>query len=212
MIYYIITLVFIIMTLTRTLIAISFIFSVLFILRKSSNLKKILSVVVIIISIYFISQMSFVRIMMRETEKQTAHWENDIRVRSADYFLHHFSPTTVAKIFGNGQPYQNTHYDYFVGQILGKRYGYFTDDIGYIGIYVTFGILAIIALFLVFYRMVKIKLPDEYEYIRYFMYFIFITSIIIGVAISPDYIPSIVFAIYIMSSKDLSQSYHRKIL
>ena len=72
--------------------------------------------------------------------------------------------------------------------------------------YVRYGILAILASFIFIYRMIKTKVPEEYLYIKYFMYFVFIVSIIIGVVISPDYIPSIVLATYILSSKDLTQS------
>ncbi len=205
LIIYLITLICIVMTLTRTLISISFILSALYILRKSSYLTKILSIFIIGSSIYLISQMSFFKFLTIETQKQSENWQNDIRVRSADFYLHHFSPNTFAKIFGNGIPSQNSGYENYVNRIK-IRYGYYLSDIGYIGLYVKYGLLAVIALFIFFYRITITKIPEEYLYIKYFLYFVFIISIIIESVTSYAYIPSIVLATYILSSKDLTQS------
>ena len=149
--------------------------------------------------------MTFFKILTRETQEQSEKWENYIRIRAADYYLHHFSPNSFAKIFGNGQSTKNSDYDVFT-QKLEKRYGYFTGDIGYLGIYVMYGFFSIVALLIIFFRITKTTVLEEYLYVKYFLYFSFIVSIIIPTFTSPDYIPSIVFAIYILTKKDVQGS------
>lgn len=206
LILYISTLIFIVMTLTRTLIGVSFVLSALFTIHNSSYLKKILAIVIVSLSIYLISQISYFQIMFQETQGQSQQWDKDIRIRAANYYLHQFSPNIVTKVFGNGNPAGDSEYGNFVKYQLQSKHRYFLSDLGYIGIYVTYGFLSLIALLILFIKVVKTKVSNDYLFVKYFLYFIFIVSIIIPVFVYPDYIPSIVFAIYILYKQELEQS------
>jgi hypothetical protein len=198
----IITIVFIILTLTRQLIAVSFLFLSLFALYKAKQLYKIGAVIVIASIFSIISQMSFFKLLSDQTISEASNFENNIRVKSAEFYLNNFSPNIFTKVLGNGEPYDSAYNDYMTYLELGL--GFFTSDIGYIGLYIKFGLLAIVAYLVLILRTIKIQASDDYLYCKYFLYFVFVTSILGNCTFSTDFIISIVLALYILSYKDLS--------
>jgi hypothetical protein len=172
LIIFIITIISIIMLLTRTLMAVSFIFLALFILRKSSYTKRILATIIIGGFVILLSQMNFFQILVDKTMIQTANLSDEIRIRSARFFLNEFSPNILAKIFGNGLPYQDNNYSNYIAY-LGNSLGFYTSDLGYIGLYIQFGVFSIFAYFILIYKTFKISVPEKYLYCKYFLYFIF---------------------------------------
>lgn len=205
LIVFIITVIMIIATLTRTLLASSFMVITLYILRKSSNIKKIFAMIAILAFILIISQMDFFQILVGETKSQIKEIDSEIRIRSLRFFLHDFSPNIIAKIIGNGMPYQDSGYASYVSN-LGRSLGYYSSDLGFFGLYVRFGVISILAYFLIIYRTIKVPVHEDYLYCKYFLYFIFICSITVDATFSPKYIPAIALAIYIISHKDVSRS------
>jgi hypothetical protein len=203
LVIFIITLVFIIMILTRTLIAISFIFLALFALHKSKNMNKIIAVLFIAIGFFVISQMNFFKSLSNQTISQTSNIKNDIRIKAADFYLNHFSPNTFTKIFGNGEPYPDSSYGDYMWHLEAEE-RLFLSDIGYIGLYTKFGLLAILAYIIIIIKTIKLAVPEEYLYLKYFLYFVFIISIILSSTFSTDFIIPIVLALFTISSNDLS--------
>jgi hypothetical protein len=193
----------IIMLLTRTLIVVSFTLMTLFSLRKSNFFKKLLVILIISGSIFTISQMEFFQILVEHTIEQSEDMENNIRILAATYYLNDFSPNIFSKIFGNGQAYKESIYD-SRREYLENELGYYQSDIGYIGLYSKFGILAILAYLILIYKTFKVAIPDEYLYCKYYLYFIFIISIIIDAPFNSGFITSIIFATYILNSKSSS--------
>ncbi len=208
LIVYLVSMVFVIMTLTRSLIIASFLISVLFILRNSSITKKIISVLFICSFSYFITQMNFFQILMEQTQEQSENVSEDVRVQAAGYFLSDFSPDIFSKIFGNGEPSVKTSYSSFTTNLTEDE-GFYQSDVGYIGLYSKFGILAIIAYIILIYKTFKISTTNKYMYVKYFLYFIFISSIIIDAPFNTNYIPAICFAFYILSTERLHDSYKK---
>ena len=198
------------MLLTRTLLVVSFILMTLFILRKSSFIKKVLTILLIVSSIYIISQMNFFQLLVKQTIEESDNKKDNIRVLAATYYLNDFSPNIFSMIFGNGVAYKESslgsHTDH-----LEKDLGYYQEDVGYIGFYSKFGLLAILAYLILIYKTYKVAIPDEYLYCKYYLYFIFIISIIIDAPFNIGYITSIVFAAYILNSKDLSQIKNKRV-
>jgi hypothetical protein len=202
LILYFITFVCVLMSLTRTLIFASFVVSALYILRNSSFIKKILAILLIGFFTYFVSQLDFFQILLKQTQSQTKNFQDDVRMKAVYYYLSDFSPNTFTKIFGNGQAYGKTEYGRFVDKIE-RGYGYFAVDIGYIGLYTKFGILAILAYLLILIGTLKIKVPDEYLYCKYYLYYVFAISVIIDSTFDSGYIIPISFCIYIIATKGI---------
>lgn len=194
------SLILIIMTLTRSLIVGSFILLTLYILRSSKFLFKIVAVVIVSGLVILITQMEFFKIMTELTKIQFQNMESDFRVLSAQFFLTEFSPNLAAKIFGNGLSGVDTWYNLYIAY-LARRLGFYTSDIGYLGFYVTHGIITVVAFFVIIYRTIRISVPKDRLYGKYFLYFVFIVSLIVDTPFNIYWIPSIVLAAYIISSK-----------
>jgi hypothetical protein len=205
LIIYLITVVCIVITLTRTLIVTSFVFSVLYILIKTSNIKKILAIMVLISSLFLISRSNIFNILLKQTQSETADVKNNVRLLSATYYLNYFSPDTFSRIFGNGVPDYDSSYGSFC-RYMEEKFGYYVSDIGYLGLYVQFGLIAVLAYVMLIYKTIKIKVSEEYLYCKYFLYYIFAVSVIIDSSFDPGCAPSIIFALYILSSDSLSFS------
>ncbi len=195
---YILTLVCIVMSLTRTYIIFSIVFSAVFILKNSSNLTKVMAIVIGIAGFYLISRSNFYKLMAKQTNEQSTEIKDDIRVLSADFYLNNFSPNAVSEILGNGEAYKDTEYSKYI-DYLELGLGYYTSDIGYIGFYVKFGILVLISYLVIFWKVIKRSVSEEYLYSQYFLIFIFSISFIIDCPFNTNFIPSFMLALYIFS-------------
>jgi hypothetical protein len=201
---FIITVIGVMMLLTRTLIAGSLILWTMYILRKSKYINKVIAVIFIIGFVYLISQLNFSQLLFKQTMSQTENFNDYIRVKAVTFYLTEFSPNIYAKVFGNGEPFRNTGYANYINYIE-KMLGLYTSDIGYIGMYSKFGLLSVIAYIALIIGTFKIEVQEEYLYAKYFLYFVFVISIIIDSPFSSSFISSIVLALYILSSQDLSK-------
>jgi hypothetical protein len=208
LILFLISSVFIFLLLTRTTIVASILIFSLFVLRKTSRMKKILAFFAICIILFAISQMNFIKILVDTTQDQVNNINDNIRIKSAFYYINNFPPNTLTKIFGNGQAYYGNSYAEYLNMIE-TDLGLYQSDIGYIGLYSKYGLLAILAYLIIIYRTFTISIPDEYLYCKYFLYFVFLTSIIISSPFDAGFIPAIVLAIYILHSSDISQKENR---
>ena len=156
-------------------------------------------------SLFLILRSNIFNILLKETQSETADIKNNVRILSSNYYLNYFSPDTFSRIFGNGVPDDDSSYGTFC-RYIEERFGFYVSDIGYLGLYVRFGLIAVLAYVILIYKTIKIKVPEEYLYCKYFLYFIFAVSLIIDSSFDPGCAPSIIFAIYILSSDSLSLS------
>jgi hypothetical protein len=204
LIIYFITLILIIMTLTRMIIVSSFILSTLYVLRKSNFFYKIIALTFIVCFVYLISKTNVSQTLFEQTKSHTENLKDYIRVRSADFYLHDFSPNIIAKVFGNGQPGGGSNYAFYLLYIE-RSYGFYLSDLGYVGLYVKFGLLAVLAYLILIYRTIKISVPDEYLYCKYSLYMLFIISTMGDALYTSPSIPVNLLLIYVLVTRDLSQ-------
>jgi hypothetical protein len=204
LIIYFISFVAIIMTLTRTMIMLSFILSVWYVLRKTNFFYKLFAVLFIGIFSILITQTNFSQIMIQQTKTHTQNFNDYIRVRAADFYINDFSPNLIAKIIGNGQPGGGSRYAYHV-IAMERGFGYYLSDIGYVGLYTKFGLLAVIGFILIIIKTIKIPVPEEYLYSKYSLYFIFAVSIVGDSPYNSGAVPVTVLLMYVLFSSDLSK-------
>lgn len=196
---YLITILFIIMTLTRTYIVVSILISLIFFFKNINSNGKVALIIFTCITFYLITKMEFYKNLTEQTVSQSNDLEDDIRMQSLNYYLYNFSPDVVTKIFGNGISYKDSQYSQKVNY-LEKDLGLYVADIGYIGLYIKFGIISILGYLLFIYKAFKMKTPEGFLYCKYFLLFIFIISIIIDAPFNSSFIPSIMLAAYILAS------------
>jgi hypothetical protein len=161
--------------------------------------------VVLICALFLILRTDTFNLLLKATKSETVDVKNNVRILSASYYLNSFSPDTFARIFGNGVPYNDSSYGRFC-RSLEQGFGYYVSDLGYVGLYVRFGLIAVLAYIILIYRTIKIKVSDEHLYCKYFLYYIFTAGLIIDFSFDPGSAPPIIFAIYILSTDSLSLS------
>jgi hypothetical protein len=198
LILYLLTMICIVMSLTRTYIIFSVLFSVFFVLKKSNVFIKIITVLIAVSAFYLITKTNFYKLMADQTGSQIGDLQEDIRMQSVEYYLNYFSPNFISQIIGNGHPNGKSGYSKFMDYLQLER-GLWTSDIGYIGLYTEFGILSILAYLIFIYKTFTTSVSEEYLYCKYFLAFIFIISIIIDSPFNTSFIGSIMLAYYMIS-------------
>ncbi|HWD90603.1 MAG TPA: hypothetical protein VG367_20900 [Mucilaginibacter sp.] len=180
-----------------------FIASVLFIyllhFLKSQNLYRkiiVFGFFAIAITLVYNSDLVVVKGLKDASKEDASAGAKYVRIEAADYFLEHFAPNTSTKIFGNGAPfYGHSNYGKTIEKINEK--GFFLEDVGIIAEYSMFGILSIIALVIIWYKSFTVKIPEQYSYAKYYMWFMLFNCLTTYYIYYPYYLISTVFALYI---------------
>jgi hypothetical protein len=103
-----------------------------------------------------------------EVSQQQASQENeDIRVRSAKFFLYEFSPTTLNYWIGNGESHMANAYGMKVF-FYKAFYGFYQSDIGVIGEYSKYGVLWFLCVFLISRQLFVMKIEPRYLYMKFY--------------------------------------------
>ena len=184
---------------TRQLIVtILFIFTYHF-TKKIDFVKKgvVLGTFVALVLILFSLQHPIVEGLKKTQEQTIETGTKNIRILAATYFLTDFSPSPINKVLGNGVAYgEKSDYGKFVTG-LGNKQGYYLTDVGLIGLYTMFGILPLFAYFLIWVRGYKINVPKEYYYVKYYLWYLLLTSLTSSTVFNVNYLITTVFVLYI---------------
>jgi hypothetical protein len=165
---------------TRQVIAPAAIVSILMILFSKKVKTKFVTIILLLlitIPIYYLFRDIFTS-MVEVTQKQISNYSQDVRYKAAIFYLFEFFPNKLAYLTGNGVPSSLSPYGHRVNAFQ-DMLGFYQSDIGIIGDYAKFGILAVIAQIAIFIRVLFFKLTEELKFIKY--YFI---SLILAIFIS----------------------------
>ncbi len=168
-------------------------------IKKQSLIRKIIVLTSFFgFIIYFVNH-SNNRIVngLVEAQEQTSEDGHEyVRIISGSYFINKFSPDNLSKLFGNGVPnIRSSNYGTFVEDL--KQIGIYMSDVGIIGFYSMFGILAVMAYILIWIKSFTLQLPEECFYPKYYIWFILLTSLTSAGTYHYSYLIANVFALYI---------------
>lgn len=151
---------------------------------------------------YIISKDSAFSKLISVTVKQVEanDEEEDIRIKMSKFFIDDYNQNIGQVIFGNGVPVSVSNYGEKLLN-LGERYGYYPVDVGYVMIFVYFGLLGLLVFFSLIYRVIKTKIPTEYSYTKIYIIYIYCASIAGSYFIVAS--PLIAMSLYIMEKKRL---------
>ena len=167
----------IVLQVTRQSIALLVLIYTFHLFKRASIGKKILLVSIIgCISLLILNTDNDIVKGLKEVQEDTSSQGGDyIRVLSGTFFLKDFSPNTASAILGNGvpyyRPYEASSYGIYM-QYLKDELNYYLDDVGIIAFYAMFGIFAILGYLLIFYKSFTIPLPRQYQYLKYYIWYI----------------------------------------
>ncbi|SFF07855.1 hypothetical protein [Spirosoma endophyticum] len=135
---------------------------------------------------------------LRDTQQQTAEDGADyIRVRAATFFLTDFSHSPINRILGNGEPYgeSSPYYKYTTYYIT--NYGYWLADVGLVAVYAMFGVFAVLGYILIWVKSYVIKLPKNFLYLRYYLWYLLLTSLTSATSYLSSNLIATVLVVYI---------------
>ena len=187
----------IVLQVTRQSIVIIVMIYLIHFLRSVRLPYKIVTILLFVLAAYsFLSSENPISRGLKEQQKTDASAGKDyIRIQAADYYLTKFTPNTISKVFGNGIPNNTSHYGKSL-IYLEESYGYFLTDVGVVEVYVTIGILAILAYLIIFIKSFIIPLPSDYYYLKYYLWTIMATSFTSDMLMSYSFLITTVLVLY----------------
>ena len=199
-----------ILTGTRSMIAGPTIVTVL-VLILSNKIKSKALIIFLVIAVagttYYMFQ-DIITNLVSISQEQTAHSEEDIRVRAAKFFLTDFFPNKIAYITGNGEGHQASPFGLAINAFK-INYGYYQSDIGIIGEYTKYGAFFVLGVIILLYKGIIFRTDPRYQYIRYFFILALISLPLAQGFTSPDYIITICILMYIIDMRKESKPKNR---
>jgi hypothetical protein len=182
---------------TRQSIALILIISLFHFIRKASIPRKIaiLASFSALLFYFFTADNPISQGLIEKQNETLSEGDEYIRILAADYFISDFSPNAISRIFGNGFPNNTSEYGKYTIH-LADSYGFYLSDLGLIGFYVLFGLAPLIAYLIIFIKSFTIKVPEQYYYIKYYMFFILGTCLTSDYAYSINYLFTNIFVLY----------------
>ena len=150
----------------------------LFILKAAPIYRRIIFIFVIIGSYYIIPHVDTINRLVELTEQQrenTSGFKTDIRIEATDYYVYKYEQPLVTKILGNGVPDQEGSYGTKI--LKAQLRGYHLSDLGFIGIYIYFGIVGLSFFVYMFFWVYKKRGGKECQSIKYYIYFLYSVNI-----------------------------------
>ena len=170
----------ILFTLTRQVIAVSLVIGILIYLQRVSWIKKIIftGCICAVLS-YSISNIGVVKALVEQTmeDKENQEQYDNIRIVAFNYFAFEYPRNASEVLFGCGIPafgkskygtdFQKTTY----------RLRVYREDVGWVGFYFNFGIVAVILLLYIMCKALSFKIPPQYSYLKYFIVAVMLLSV-----------------------------------
>jgi hypothetical protein len=134
--------------------------------------------------------------LVEVSKSQASQEEDDIRVRSAKFFLYEFSPTPLNFWIGNGESHGAAAYGMKV-YFYKINFGFYQSDIGILGEYSKYGVLWVICVFLILRKFIVTRIAPRYSYIKYWAIISILNEILGGGFSRPTEIIVITSVLYI---------------
>jgi hypothetical protein len=188
-----------IMQATRQFIAGIIIIYVYHFIKEETAKKKALIIAAVVGFLILIgnSNIPVIEGLLAAQEKTVESGSEDPRVISGTYFLTEFSPNILSNVLGNGVPAapDQSRYGKYIESLYPKDL--FMEDVGIIGLFTRYGILAVIGYIMIWVKSFQLSLPKEYSYPKYYLWFLVVTCLTSDTVFSNYYLISTVVALYI---------------
>lgn len=191
---------FIALQLGRQAILISFVLGFMYYFSKVSLIKKVLLIFACYGLIWFsINKIPMVTNLIELSEKQidSNEDEEDIRLQAYKFYMYEMPTNVFTGFFGKGMYtlVKGNRYGDYINK-NGRDKGLIPADVGYGYVYLLFGAFGIAIFFLISIKAYKQKVPEEYNYLKYYIYFLMISNF--GASPLLLTIPTYSMAVYIL--------------
>ncbi|MEI6865489.1 hypothetical protein [Flavicella sp.] len=199
---------FIVLHVIRQYILITFVIGFFVIFKELVLWKKIsfISVVVLIVS-YVYSRLPFLQLLVKITEGQIVNsGSEDIRTKAYSFFFTEFSPNIFSFLFGNGVPHYSSPYGSYYIHTLNYK-GIYMSDVGYAQVFALFGLLGLLILVHLFYKVIVQKdIKVECSFAKWYIIFLAFANVLSGLVLLNSTILTICIALYVLESCYSSQN------
>ncbi len=188
----------IILQVTRQYIIVLLIMILFHFIKSQSSYKKIFIISFFVGVLFYLAQSDIKLVSgLKNAQIETLKEGRDyIRIQSGIFFMTQFSPYGINQILGNGAPYLGkSNYGNYV-QRLFEVSAMDMSDVGLIGFYVQFGFLAVFGFILIWIRSFTIKLPDNYFYLKYYLWFLLFTSLTSAALYTQSFLMANILVLY----------------
>lgn len=176
---YLICLLFVILSVSRQHIVYYSIVGFLFLFYKIALWKKVLFIGIIFAVItYILPRMEIYRSLVDLTTTQMEvnnGGKDDVRIEAAKFFIFDFPQNIYTYIFGHGAYHSHSNYGEKMYSIMHQ--GYILSDIGFVKIYIFYGLLGLMCIFYILKYVHRTKIPQEFIGIKLFIYYAFLSNI-----------------------------------
>lgn len=186
---------------TRQVIGVSLLLGGLLIFRRLSLYKKIVFSSILIFSFFVVlPKISVFQKLTDTTSKQVSANSHKADIRVIAFYYLTFEPRNVNQIlFGMGIPsfgkskYGNS-FEYF-----SHSTGIYREDLGYSGFYYNHGLIALLLVIFLMLSSLRIPIPSDLQYLRYFMIAYILMNIASGQIEVNDCIIPFIYALFMLN-------------
>lgn len=187
----------IILNQTRVYIVATAAITLWYFMRSRRLFLKILAMSIIVIGFLVLPQLDFIKGLQNKTQSDLGNTDEYIRVKAAKYFLNKFQQSPFTRVFGNGiYADKESHYSKEIIRLQTEK-GFYIQDVGLVGLYTYLGLLGLGAYLMIFYKSLKTKLVENYDYLKMFMAFVICSCMTTDSTFSGSYVFPIVFTLYL---------------
>ena len=180
MIFFLMTLLQSLLEVSRQHIVIYAVLSSLLLFYKLSILKKLLFTGVLLsFFVFILPQIKIYQELVNLTEHQqyaTNGFRDDVRLNGIKYYILDYPQSIYTKVMGNSKYHYESKYGKKMNHII-QKYGFILSDIGFVGIYIYWGLLGLLFYAYLFYWVIRISPPLEFLSLKYFVCFLYFANI-----------------------------------
>ena len=159
--------------------------------------------------LFFVIFQDIIMNLVEVSSNQAAQEGDDIRLRSATYYLTDFYPVKLNYLIGNGTSHMRSAYGLKI-MYYKANYGFFQSDLGILNGYIKFGVLFVIACFLVLRKLFIIKVHPKYGFIKFWAVVLLIQTIISYPFTIASSIAAISTVLYLIDVSNYETNYETK--
>lgn len=133
--------------------------------RVKSKFFNGILILAAIVSVFFMFQ-GIIEQLILQSQHDTSMGRNYIRILTYKFYLTDFFKCPIAYLTGNGMAANHTAYGNEIERLAALK-GYYLGDIGLVGNYVSYGLLFLIGVIFICFRVFRIKIEKKYDYFKY---------------------------------------------
>jgi len=160
-----------------------------------------------IVPVFYLFQDIFLS-LIEVSQEQGESEDDDIRVKAATFFLTEFFPSKWAYLTGNGHAHMAARYGIEVNSYK-LNYGFYQNDVGIVGDFAKFGVVYLIGVIAIFWKVFRIKVEPKLMYVKYVVLIRIMGLLFSSPFSNPGSIVMLTVIFYLMDTSNFELAHNR---